>query len=55
LNGKTHQLYSVLEVSRAKWMILMDQYLLALYSKKIISKETLISFVRDKDSISLMI
>jgi twitching motility protein PilT len=55
LNWKTHQLYSVLEVSRAKWMILMDQYLIALYSKKMISKETLLSYARDKESISMMI
>jgi twitching motility protein PilT len=55
LTWKTHQLYSVLEVWKAKWMILMDKYLMALYSKKMISKETLLSYVRDKDSISMMI
>jgi hypothetical protein len=32
-------------------MILMDKYLMALYSKKIISKETLISYARDKENI----
>jgi hypothetical protein len=30
-------------------MILMDKYLMALYSKKIISKDTLLSYVRDKE------
>jgi len=55
ITGKTHQLYSVLEVWKNKWMILMDKYLLALFSKKIISKETLMSYVRDKESISMMI
>ncbi|MDD2907359.1 MAG: PilT/PilU family type 4a pilus ATPase [Candidatus Gracilibacteria bacterium] len=55
ITGKTHQLYSVLEVSKNKGMILMDKYLLALHLKKIISKETLLSYVRDKESISLMI
>jgi len=55
ISWKTHQLYSVLEVWQKSGMILMDKYLLALYNKKIISKETLISFVRDKDSISMMI
>ena len=52
---KTHQLYSVLEVSQKSWMILMDKYLLALYKKNIISVETLKSFSRDKDSIEMMI
>jgi hypothetical protein len=36
-------------------MILMDKYLMALYSKKMISKETLISYARDKDNIGMMI
>jgi hypothetical protein len=30
-------------------MILMDKYLHALYDKKIITKETLMSYVRDKE------
>jgi len=55
ITGKTHQLYSVLEVWKNKWMILMDKYLLALHMKKIISKETLLSFVRDKESIGMML
>ena len=55
ISWKTHQLYSVLEVWKKKWMILMDKYLLALYSKKVISKETLMSYVRDKESITMMI
>lgn len=55
ITGKTHQLYSVLEVWKNKWMILMDKYLLALHMKKIINKETLLSFVRDKESISMML
>lgn len=55
LSGKTHQLYSVLEVGKKEWMILMDKYLQILYNKKIISKETLLSFARDKDGIQMMI
>ncbi len=54
INWKTHQLYSVLEVSKSKWMILMDKYLLILYKKWFISKETLLSFARNKD-IEMMI
>jgi len=52
---KTHQLYSVLEVWQKQWMILMDKYLLALYKKEIISKETLMSYIRDKESIEMLI
>lgn len=55
ITWKTHQLYSVLEVWQKQWMILMDKYLFALYKKNIISKETLISYVRDKEWIELMI
>jgi hypothetical protein len=36
-------------------MILMDKYLTALYNKKIISKETLFSYVRDKESVEMLI
>lgn len=55
ITWKTHQLYSVLEVWKDKWMILMDRYLLALYSKWLITKETLFAYARDKDDIELMI
>ncbi|MDD3794014.1 MAG: type IV pilus twitching motility protein PilT [Candidatus Gracilibacteria bacterium] len=55
ITGKTHQLYSVLEVGKNKGMILMDKYLLALHAKNIITKETLLSYVRDKESISMML
>lgn len=55
IRWQTHQLYSVLEIWKNMWMILMDRYLLALYNKNIISKEILLSNVRDKESINLMI
>jgi len=55
ITGKTHQLYSVIEVSSKNGMILMDKYLLFLYKKWIISKETLISYARDKDGIEMLI
>ena len=55
IQWKTHQLYSVLEIWKKEWMILMDKYLMALYSKEIISKDTLMSFVRDKEGTELMI
>lgn len=52
---KTHQLYSVLEVWQKEWMILMDKYLIALYKKWIISRESLISYSRDKDGVEMLI
>jgi len=55
IQWKTHQLYSVLEVWKKQWMILMDKYLMALYIKKTISKESLMSFVRDKEGIEMML
>jgi len=54
LSWKTHQLYSVLEVWQSDGMILMDKYLIGLYKKNIISKETLKSFCRDKEAIEMM-
>lgn len=55
ITWKTHQLYSVLEVWWKQWMILMDKYLLFLYNKQVISKDTLFSYARDKDWIELQI
>jgi len=51
ITGNTHLLYSVLETSWKHWMILLDQYLEALYKKWLISEETLISHARDKNNI----
>lgn len=53
ITGKTHQLYSIIEISQKEWMVLMDKYLLALYKKNIISKETLVSFARDKEILEM--
>lgn len=52
---KTHQIYNVLEVSKKEWMILMDRYLIALYKKGLISKDSLISYARDKEAIQMLI
>lgn len=55
ITWKTHQLYSVLEVSNKQWMILMDKYLIYLFKKWIINKETLFSCVRDKEWTQMLI
>ena len=55
IQAKTHLLYSVLEVWQKEWMILMDKYLHALYIKKIISKESLMWLVRDKEWMEMML
>jgi len=55
ITWKSHQLYSIIEVSQKSWMILMDKYLIFLYNKWIISKETLFSFARDKDGTQMLI
>ncbi len=50
----THQLYSVIEIGQKQWMVLMDNYLIALYKKWIVSKEILLSYVRDKENVELL-
>lgn len=54
ITWKTHQLYSVLEVWKDTGMILMDKYLIALFKKKLISRENLLSYARDKEAIEMM-
>jgi twitching motility protein PilT len=54
ITGNTHQLYSVIEIGQRQGMILMDNYLVALYKKWLISKETLEGFVRDKENIDVL-
>jgi hypothetical protein len=35
-------------------MVLMDKYLIALFKKAVINRETLISYARDKEAIEMM-
>lgn len=55
ITWKTHLIYSIIEISAKNWMILMDKYLVFLYNKNIISKDTLLSYVRDKDWVEMLI
>lgn len=55
ITWKTHQMYSVLEVSDKKGMILMDKYLAALYKKWLIDESALNSYGRDKELIKSLI
>jgi twitching motility protein PilT len=55
ITKKSHLLYWVVEVWQKNGMILMDKYLLALYKKWKISKETLVSNIRDKESVEMLI
>ncbi|MDD4151366.1 MAG: type IV pilus twitching motility protein PilT [Candidatus Gracilibacteria bacterium] len=54
ITGKTHQLYSVIEVGGKQGMVLMDKYLSILHKKGIINKETMESFARDKEGINML-
>ncbi|MCD5375154.1 PilT/PilU family type 4a pilus ATPase [Candidatus Gracilibacteria bacterium] len=54
ISGNTHQLYSIIEIGQKQGMILMDNYLIALYKKGLITKETLESYVRDKENIDII-
>ncbi len=53
ITGKTHQLYSVIEISQKEWMVLMDKYLLALYNRGLITKDTLVAHARDKEVLDI--
>ena len=55
MTWKTHQIYSVLEVSFKSWMILMDKYLTILYKKWKICKDTLLANTRDKEWMEMLI
>lgn len=55
ISWKSHQLYSVLEVSGNEGMMLMDKYLTKLFQRELITKETLMSYARDKDMIGMSI
>ena len=55
ITGNTHQLYSVIEIEQKSGMILMDNYLIALYKKWIISEDTLKSYLRDKDNLKALV
>lgn len=55
ITAKTNLIYSVLEVGSSSWMFLMDKYLTVLYKNWFITKETLLSYARDKESVSLII
>lgn len=55
ISSKNHQIYSVLEIWEKKWMILMDKYLSILYKKGVISKESLMSYARDKDWLTALL
>ena len=54
ISWKTHQLYSVIEIGQKQGMILMDNYLIALYKKWIIDKETLEAYVRDSENVEIL-
>jgi twitching motility protein PilT len=55
IDWKTHQIYGVLEVAAKEGMILMDKSLVYLYLKWIISRESLMSYARDKETVEMMI
>lgn len=55
IDGKTHQIYWVVEVAAKEGMILMDKSLVYLYLKWIISRESLMSYARDKETVEMMI
>jgi len=55
ISWNSHQLYSVIEIEQKRGMILMDNYLIALYKKGIISEESLKNYARDKDNLRALL
>lgn len=45
--GKTHQIASAIQTSKASGMVLMDEYIAELYAKHIITADTAIEYARD--------
>ena len=55
ISWKSHQLYSVIEIGQRQGMILMDAYLGALYKKGFITKDVLMSSLRDTENVDYLI
>ncbi len=55
ISWKTNNIYSILETWRKDGMVLMDKYLVVLYKAKVINKEILFTYARDKDIIETVI
>jgi len=55
IRWETQNMYSVLEISKQKWMILMDDAILYLHKKWIIDKNVLWYSIRDKSRLQSMV
>ncbi|WP_026508672.1 type IV pilus twitching motility protein PilT [Butyrivibrio sp. MC2013] len=51
--GKTHQLITVMQTNRKMGMITMDEAIIQLYQKRIISREMAVQFSQDQDTMQM--
>ena len=55
IRGETQNMYSVLEISKQKWMMLMDDAIIYLYKKEIIDESTLKMTIRDRSRLDTLL
>jgi twitching motility protein PilT len=55
IRGETQNMYSVLEISKQKWMMLMDDAIIYLYKKWFVDKSTLEVTIRDRSRLETML
>lgn len=53
IRGDTHHMYSVLEISKQEWMILMDDSIIDLYKRRYVSRSTIERYIHDRGRIAM--
>ena len=51
--GKTHQLITVMQTNRKTGMITMDEAIIQLYQKSVITREMALQFAQDPDTMQM--
>lgn len=54
IRGETHQMYSILEISKQDGMCLMDDSIIDLFRGKQITRNTLLKYIHDPDRINML-
>ncbi len=49
----THHMYSVLEISKQEWMVLMDDSIIDLYKRRHVSRSTIERYIHDRGRIAM--
>lgn len=54
IRGETQHMYSILEISKQDGMILMDDAIIEHYKNKLVSREIIEQYIRDRDRINML-